>query len=133
VSVFLTVAATGALLVLSLTHLFTVASAVPFIFLTTLSVGLIAPNAAHGVLAPMADIAGTASALLGSLRMLGGSLASACVSYFTRPSPTPMTAVMVLFDLLAMISYVTLVLMSTKVPPSGDRKPSMSAGVKNRP
>jgi len=133
VSVFLAVAATGALLVLSLTHLFTVAFAVPFIFLTTLSVGLIAPNAAHGVLAPMADIAGTASALLGSLRMLGGSLAAACVSYFTRPSSTPMTAVMVLFDLLAMISFVTLVLMSKKVPPSGDRKSSMSAGGKNRP
>lgn len=120
-SMFLTVAATGALLVFSLAHLFTVASAVPLIFLTTLSAGLIFPSSAHGALEPMPDIAGTASALLGSLRMFGGSLAGACVSHFARPSSTPMTAVMIVFDLLAMISYVALVIMSRKEPFCGEK------------
>ena len=104
-SLWLNIAAPCALFLLGLTHWFTVATALPLIMLTTLAVGLITPNAAHGALAPMGEIAGTAAAMLGSVRMLGGSVASAGVSFLRFAPPTSMTSVMLLFGVLAMASY----------------------------
>jgi len=131
-SLSLTVTATVILLALSFTPLFAVATAMPLIFMTTFSVGSIAPNAAHGVLTPMPDIAGTASALLGSMRMLTGALSSACVSFaasLVKPSPVPMASVMVLFNSLALISYVTMIVMAPKQS-SGDLKAPVRSGEK---
>lgn len=85
--VFLTLEAAGRL---------SVATALPTLFVVTSSLGLITPTAAHGVLAPMAKLAGTASAVLGCVRMSGGALASALVSMASGTSAAGMTAVMLL-------------------------------------
>jgi MFS transporter, DHA1 family, multidrug resistance protein len=100
--------ATCSLLALSLSHRFSLATAVPLLIATTFSIGLVAPSAAHGVLAPLADMAGTAAAAMGCLRMLGGAIASALVPAYADGTATPMTAVMALGSALAAISYVAL-------------------------
>jgi DHA1 family bicyclomycin/chloramphenicol resistance-like MFS transporter len=82
----------------------------PLFFVCHFSIGLIAPNATHGALQPMADIAGVASAVLSGLRMLGGALASAFVAFFfDGRSALAVTGVMAGFALTALLVYVLLV------------------------
>ncbi|HWQ08778.1 MAG TPA: hypothetical protein VN436_06720 [Holophaga sp.] len=57
----------------------------------------------------MPQAAGTASAVLGCVRMLGGALASALVALSTNGSPAAMTAVMICFALLALFTWAGLV------------------------
>lgn len=97
------------LLALGLAGRISVATAVPTLLVVTTALGLITPTAAHGALAPMARVAGTASALLGCLRMAGGALASALVSLFTGGTPAAMTVVMLLFAGLALVCWQLLV------------------------
>ncbi|BDU74663.1 Bcr/CflA family efflux MFS transporter [Mesoterricola silvestris] len=87
---------TGSLvfLALGMAGRLSVATAAPALFLVTTALGLITPTAAHGVLAPMARMAGTASAVLGCIRMSGGALASALVSLTTHGTPAGMAGVM---------------------------------------
>ena len=98
-----------ALLGLGLAGLVSVRTAIPALLIVTTALGLITPTAAHGVLAPMPRAAGTASAVLGCVRMTGGAIASALVSLSTRGTPGAMTAVMLSFSTAALVTWVLLV------------------------
>ncbi len=95
--ILLGLAGSGALLLLATLGLVRVATAIPTLLLVTTALGLITPTAAHGVLAPMPHVAGTASAVLGFIRMSGGALASALVSLSSTGSPAAIAVVMALF------------------------------------
>jgi DHA1 family bicyclomycin/chloramphenicol resistance-like MFS transporter len=102
---------TGSLVLLAL-HLagaITVWTAIGSLLFITTALGLINPTAAHGVLEPMAQVAGTASAVLGCVRMAGGAAASALVSLSTNGSPGAMIAVMLLCSLGALAAWITMV------------------------
>jgi len=51
----------------------------PLLFLTTFCRGVVSPNAMHAAMEPVPERAGAASAVIGSLQMLTGSLAGAAV------------------------------------------------------
>ncbi len=71
--------------------------------------GLIAPNATHGVLRPMPDSAGSASAVLGCLQMLMGAVAGGLVSLLGARPAFGMGGMMTLFALGAALAYLVLV------------------------
>lgn len=78
----------------------------PLLVLSTFSMGLMAPNATHGTLHPLPEIAGMASAVLSAMQMIVGSLASALVAYiYDGTSSTAMTSVMAFFSILANLTY----------------------------
>ncbi len=64
------------------------------IFTYMFCLGFIGPNATALALAPFARNAGSASAIMGSIQMATGALASALVSTFHNNTSTPMMAVM---------------------------------------
>ncbi|WP_242927440.1 multidrug effflux MFS transporter [Pontibacter vulgaris] len=64
------------------------------IFSYMFCLGFIGPNATALALAPFARNAGSASAIMGSIQMATGALASALVSTFHNNTSTPMMAVM---------------------------------------
>jgi len=107
--ILLGLSGSGILLLLASVGQVRVATAVPTLLLVTTALGLITPTAAHGVLAPMPHLAGTASAVLGFVRMSGGALASALVSLTSEGSPTTMAALMVLFASGALVTWVAAV------------------------
>lgn len=95
---------------LTLTGHASVATLMPLLVLATFSVGLIFPNASHGVLEPLPDIAGAASALLSFIQMGCGSLAGALVAtFYDGHSPLAMIGVMTGFALLALAVYYVVV------------------------
>jgi MFS transporter, DHA1 family, multidrug resistance protein len=71
------------------------------IFCFIFCLGFIMPNTNALALAPFAKHAGSASALMGSLRMFAGVLASAAVSFFHNGTAVPMTIVMMACALLS--------------------------------
>ena len=97
------------LLLLSCAGWFAVATAIPLLLLLTLSTGLLMPSAAHGALAPMGKVAGTAAALFGACGSMGSTLASGLVSFFGSASPVGLSSVMFFFSLLATAAYTLLV------------------------
>jgi DHA1 family bicyclomycin/chloramphenicol resistance-like MFS transporter len=76
-----------------------------FLFLSCL--GLASPNTAGLSLAPFARNAGSASALMGALQMVLGSLASIAVGIFMKGSMVPVTVMLVISATLALL-IVTL-------------------------
>ncbi len=72
----------------------TQAGMISFIFLFLCCQGFISPNASALSLTPFAKQAGSASALMGTLQMGLGALASAMVSIFNNNTPLPLTAIM---------------------------------------
>lgn len=83
---------------------------VPFLVLATFGCGLVFPNAAHGVVQPVPDIAGSASALMGCLQMVVGAISSAMVAWaFDGRTAIAMTGVMAFFAVLAAISMLLIV------------------------
>jgi DHA1 family bicyclomycin/chloramphenicol resistance-like MFS transporter len=97
------------LLALHLAGAISVRTAIPTLLCITTALGLITPTAAHGVLAPLPEVAGTASAVLGFVRMAGGALASALVSLFTRGTPGAMIAVMLACSAAALVTWFAMV------------------------
>lgn len=67
---------------------------IALIFLFLGSQGFVFPNTSALALAPFNRLAGSASALLGSLQMACGALSSGLVSYFYNGTTIPMAAVM---------------------------------------
>jgi len=67
---------------------------VALIFLFLGSQGFVFPNTSALALGPFSRLAGSASALLGSLQMACGALSSASVSYFHNGTTVPMAVVM---------------------------------------
>lgn len=107
--ILLGLAGSGGLLFLATLGLVRVATAIPTLLLVTTALGLVTPTAAHGVLAPMPHVAGTASAALGFVRMSGGALASALVSLSSSGSPLVIAVVMTLFASGALVVWLAAV------------------------
>jgi MFS transporter, DHA1 family, multidrug resistance protein len=78
----------------SLFGLLDTSSSLALIFIYMFFIGFIAPNATALALKPFTRFAGSASALLGSLQMITGALASGLVSYFHNNTPLPMALIM---------------------------------------
>lgn len=94
------------LLAISHTGAAYVATILPLLVVNTFSVGFIGPNATQGVMHPMPDIAGVASAVLGSMRMFTGALAGAIVSFiFDGHTAHAMADSMTLFSLASLVVY----------------------------
>jgi len=87
---------------------------VALIFLFLGSQGFVFPNTSALALGPFSKLAGSASALLGSLQMACGALTSAMVSYFHNGTTVPMAAVMAGCASLAM-----LILAANSLRPNG--------------
>jgi DHA1 family bicyclomycin/chloramphenicol resistance-like MFS transporter len=75
-----------------------------------LSFGLISPNAQHGALQPVPQIAGSASAVLMFIQTLAAGSSSALVALlFDGHSALSMAEVMVAFCVVAAAAYLCLV------------------------
>lgn len=76
-----------------------------FIFLCCL--GFSSPNTAALSLAPFSRTAGSASALMGAIRMAMGALASMGVSLFSNGTAVPMVAIMAVTSVVALVLLLT--------------------------
>ena len=87
-------------------HWVNVYGTITLIFAFLCCQGFIAPNASALSLAPFAKQAGSASALMGTLQMGFGAVASAMVSLLNNgpASPRPMTGIMMVCPILALIT-----------------------------
>lgn len=101
--------ATGGLLALAVSANFRAVTALPLTFLMTVAVGLIIPNAAHGTLAQLEDVAGTAAAVFGCMGTLGGTISSTVVASLPSVSPIALTSIMCAGTLLALADWLLLV------------------------
>ncbi|WP_026704983.1 multidrug effflux MFS transporter [Flavobacterium soli] len=72
-----------------------------FLYLSCL--GLASPNTAGLSLAPFAKNAGSASALMGAVQMILGSIASIAVGIFVKDSMTPITLILLMSSTLALL------------------------------
>jgi MFS transporter, DHA1 family, multidrug resistance protein len=99
-------AASGVLFLLTCGRILTPVSAMPFLMLNTFSIGILTPNAVHGTLEPVPDIAGVASSLFGVVRMVVGAISSELVALWFNGTPLAMTGVMLLFATLACGFYL---------------------------
>jgi DHA1 family bicyclomycin/chloramphenicol resistance-like MFS transporter len=98
------------LLAVSFTPYAAISTILPLLVLNTFSVGFIGPNAAQGVMHPLPDIAGVASAVLGSMRMLVGAAAGFLVSFlFDNRTAHAMAESMSLFSVASLAIYVSVV------------------------
>jgi MFS transporter, DHA1 family, multidrug resistance protein len=78
----------------------------PLLVLNTFCVGLVGPNSTQGALHPLPDIAGIASAILSSTRMMTGALASILIAlFYDGRSAWAMGEMMSLFSLAALALY----------------------------
>jgi DHA1 family bicyclomycin/chloramphenicol resistance-like MFS transporter len=77
--------------------------AIVFLFLFLSSIGFINPNTVALSIAPFKKNAGTASALMGAIQMGMGALASSALSLFHSKSAEPMTLVMIITSVVAML------------------------------
>lgn len=107
----LAVASAIALLLVSIDGKISVAVLMPLLVLNTFCLGLIVPNATHGALQPMPEIAGVAAAVVGFTQMmLGGTLASALVAFlYDGHTAIAMTGVMTLFAIASLATYFGVV------------------------
>lgn len=104
------------LAVLSVTGYIDLYVMIALIFLFLGSQGFVFPNTSALALAPFSRLAGSASALLGSLQMGCGALSSASVSYFHNKTPIPMTLAMA-----GCASLSLLILLIGSPRPAGSR------------
>jgi MFS transporter, DHA1 family, multidrug resistance protein len=83
-----------------------VATVLPLLMVNTFSIGFIGPNATQGVMHPVPEIAGVASAVLGSIRMLVGALAGVVVALlFDDLTAHAMAESMTLFSIASLAVY----------------------------
>lgn len=103
--------ASAVLVLITLGKVASVMTLMPLFALGNFSLGFVTPNATHGSLQPMPDIAGVASAVLSGLRMLVGAASSALVAFlFDGHSPLAVTGVMAGFAVSSLLVYLLLVL-----------------------
>lgn len=87
-----------------------VTTLMPLLVLNTFSFGLIVPNAVHGAIQPVPEIAGVAAATLGFLQMLGGALASALIAFlYDGHTAIAMSGLMALFAIASFAIYTGVV------------------------
>jgi len=92
----------GALLATSLCGVSGVATVAACVLLSNVCAGIIMPNATHQALATVGHVAGSGSALLRSLQMLGGASAGALIGLFAGNPLSVMAAVMTLYAALGL-------------------------------
>ncbi len=97
----------GAIVALCLLNKVAVCTILPLLVLHTFCMGFIGPNATQAVLAPIPDIAGLASAVLGSMRMFVGAFAGFLVSMlFDNRTAFAMGECMSAFSLLSLAAFL---------------------------
>jgi MFS transporter, DHA1 family, multidrug resistance protein len=84
-------------------------SIMPLLVFTTFSMGLVTPNAVHGIMEPMPRIAGVASSAFGGIRMLGGAISSEFVALWYHGTPAAMGETMALFAACALFVGLLLI------------------------
>jgi DHA1 family bicyclomycin/chloramphenicol resistance-like MFS transporter len=103
---FLSLFSTVVLILVSHSSRVAVATILPLLVVNTFCTGLIGPNAIQGVMHPMPEIAGVASAVLGSVRMFMGAVAGIFVSLiFDGHSAHAMAEGMALFSFASCAVY----------------------------
>lgn len=103
---FIQFAAAVALVFGAYTGMLTAMSTLALLFTFMFSLGIINPNASALALVPFTKNAGSASAILGSLQMGTGALASALVSFLHNRTMLPMTGVMATLTTLSLIILI---------------------------
>lgn len=106
----------GAMILFVLTGLFSIVAIIsdsfPYqvlviaLFLILLSVGLIYPNTVNAALSPFRELAGSASALNGSLMMAMSALITAVVGVLGKPTPFTMFSIMMVASVLVLVFLV---------------------------
>lgn len=97
---------TATLLALSISGRLGLATFVSLIVIGNLALGALRPNAAQGMLEPMPEIVGVASAFLGGLQTTTGAVASAIAAeWFDGRSAIAMSATMFVCAVLALVVY----------------------------
>ena len=107
--------AIGALVLLTAGHAISPLLAMPCLMVNTFSIGMVTPNIVHGVMQPVPEIAGVASSLFGSARMLAGAISAEIVAVWYNGTPTAMTGTMLMFAAGA-FCYWLLFVPSVSVP-----------------
>ncbi len=101
------VACGAGLVALAITGHAAVATMLPLLVLSNATYGIIGPHASHEALVPMAGLAGVAAAVLRSLQMFLGALASAAVSALSgSDTAVAMTAVMAVCAAGSVVAYL---------------------------
>jgi MFS transporter, DHA1 family, multidrug resistance protein len=90
-------ATSGMLVLLTITHTIGPLSAMPFLMINTFSIGMTTPNIVHAVMGPVPEIAGVASSLFGSARMIAGAISAEVVAFWYNGTPMAMACTMLLF------------------------------------
>lgn len=97
---------TAVLLVLSITGALSVAPFVTLLVASNIALGAVRPNAAQGMLEPMPEIVGVASAFLGGVQTMTGAAASAvAASLFDGRTANAMTGTMAICAAAALAVY----------------------------
>ncbi len=105
-ALIVSVATSVALLAVTTHGVVTLATLLPLLIVHAFCRGISAPNATHGALEPMGEIAGLASAVIGFLQMATGALSSALVAVlFPRLGPSAMAMVMTGFSAAALVIW----------------------------
>jgi DHA1 family bicyclomycin/chloramphenicol resistance-like MFS transporter len=100
------IAAAGLLLVLvAATGFGGLAGLLVPLFVCIAGVGLVGPNTTAAAMAPYGQVAGSASALLGTLQFVVGALAGMLVGAFYNATALPMAGVIAACGMLALITY----------------------------
>ena len=103
------IAVTTLLTVLAVSGPIRLSVLVPLFCLVTFSFGIVAPNASHGTLEPIPEIAGVASGVLASFQMICAAVSSALVSVlFAQFGLSGVTAIMLVFALAAGVAYLSV-------------------------
>ncbi len=112
-------AATLTLVGLTLTGHISVATALPCIVISNMGYGFVGANASHEALAPLPQMAGAVAALLRSIQMLLGALASALVGLlFDGHSALAMASVMAASILCALFVHLFVLRDTAETPVS---------------
>jgi DHA1 family bicyclomycin/chloramphenicol resistance-like MFS transporter len=114
--IVLAIVASFGLLAIGLSHSETLMHVMPMLVMATFAFGLVAPNAAHGALAPLPQIAGQASGVMTSVQMIGGAIASVVVvMLFPHLQLAALSSTMGVASLLALLVYLPICVRGTKV------------------
>jgi len=111
ISFGLVLSATSAivLVVVSANGVTQVLTLLPLLIINTFCYGLVTPNIIHNALQSVPEMAGSASATIGFLRMLSGTLASSLVAFlFDGHTVNIMPEIMCFFAIASLITYSQL-------------------------
>jgi DHA1 family bicyclomycin/chloramphenicol resistance-like MFS transporter len=109
ISLVCMIAVTALLTVLAISGPVSLVLLVPLFVLVTFCFGIVAPNASHGTLDPIPEIAGVAGGVLASFQMVCATISSALVSLlFTSFGLAAVASVMLLFALAAGLAFLLL-------------------------